>query len=88
MDTGTFVLQEKSFIMNGRKAVIRQRKKPGGKPELFLIELQPFKYISSLFPGEEPGVYTFDTESQLFKLKLKDSQVEISRVETDKEGQK
>lgn len=81
METGTFILQEKSFIMDGRKAVIRQRKKPGGKPELFLIELQPFKYISSLFPGEKPGEYTFDTESQLYKLSLKEHIVEISRVE-------
>jgi len=81
VETGIFVLQEKSFIMNGRKAVIKQRKKPAGKPELFLIQLAPFQYISSLFPGEEPGVYTFDTGSQLYRLKLELHQVEISLVE-------
>jgi len=81
MNTGVFPLLEKSFFIENRKLVIRSRKKPGNKPELFLIELQPFKYVSSLFPTSDNDTYTFDTESQVYKLRLETGIVEISRAE-------
>ena len=82
MRTGKFTLLEKSFLIDGRKQVIKSRKeKTVGKPELFLIELSPFKYISSLFPTTDSDTYTFDTDSQLYKLRLDNGQVEISKAE-------
>lgn len=82
MKEGVFILQEKSFLCGNRKAVIKSRKeKTVGKPELYLIELDPFKYISSLFPTTDSDTYTFDTDSQVYKLRLDNGQVEISIAE-------
>jgi hypothetical protein len=43
--------------------------------------LQPFKYISSLFPAGEEGLYTFDYERQLYILKKGEAQVVIAEEE-------
>jgi len=80
METGTYILQKDCFLAGNKKLVIKKRKKPCTKPELYLIQLEPFQYVSSLFPvpttsGEE---YTFDFEKRLYGLrKLNESQVEI-----------
>jgi hypothetical protein len=81
MNTGTYSLEQTSFIAGGRKMLIRKRKgSTGKKPELFLVALQPFQYISSLFPTGEPGVYTLDTEKKVYKLRMTESQVEIQEA--------
>ena len=82
METGCFLLQGNQFVAGGRKFVLKRRKKPTpNKPELFLIQLQPFKYISSLFPAGEEGLYTFDYERQLYILKIGEAQVVIAEEE-------
>jgi len=79
METGNFALQGNQFIAGGNKFVMRKRKKPTqNKPELYLIQLQPFKYISSLFPAGEQGLYTFDYERQVYILKTEQAQVIIT----------
>lgn len=82
METGSFTLQGEMFIAGGHKFVVKRRKQPTPKkPELFLIQLQPFKYISSLFPTREEGLYTFDYENQLYMLKREDGKVVITEEE-------
>jgi hypothetical protein len=82
METGCFLLQGNQFVAGGSKFVLKRRKKPTpNKPELFLIQLQPFKYISSLFPAGEEGLYTFDYERQLYILKIGEAQVVIAEEE-------
>jgi hypothetical protein len=83
MDTGNFVLQGNQFIAGESKFVIKKRKKATvNKPVDFLIQLTPhFKYISSLFPAGEEGLYTFDYQSQMYILKKQQEQVIITEAE-------
>lgn len=82
METGNFVLQGNQFIAGGNKFCMRKRKKSTqSKPEMYLIQLQPFRYISSLFPTSEEGLYTFDYEGQLYILKKGEAQVVIAEEE-------
>jgi len=83
MDTGNFVLQGNQFIAGESKFVFRKRKKATvNKPMEYLIQLTPaFKYISSLFPAGEEGLYTFDFQSQMYILKKEVEQVIITEGE-------
>jgi len=83
MQTGTFRLQENSFIAGNKKYVIRERKKPTTKPKLFLIELSPFNYISSLFPVENTifETYSFDYQEKLYNLRKLAGKVEIQEMQ-------
>lgn len=82
METGNFTLQGSQFIAGGKKFVMRKRKKAtGNKPEMYLIQLEPFQYVSSLFPAGEPGLYTFDFQKQLYILKNEGNQVVITEEE-------
>lgn len=85
MQTGTYILQKNAFLAGNKKLVIKERKKPCTKPKLYLIQLEPFQYVSSLFPvpttsGEE---YTFDFEKRLYALRKieNNSKVEIIELE-------
>ena len=82
MEPGEYILHENSFISKGKKFCIRERKKQGGnKPKLYLIQLEPFQYISSLFPV--PGTtkeYTFDFNNELYFLKLNESLAEVQAL--------
>jgi len=82
MQTGTFRLHENSFIAGERKLVIKKRKKPSTKPMQYLIEVSPFKYISSLFPVSGIGAetYTFDFEKKLYSLRKAGDKVEIEEL--------
>jgi hypothetical protein len=42
-----------------------------------LIRLQPFQYISSLFPTGEQESYTFDYEQRLYRLERKEHSVTL-----------
>jgi len=82
IQTGKFILEESFFLMNGRKLVIKSRKKPAGKPERYLIGLSPFQYISSLFPvPEAKETFTFDIGNIVYKMAITGSNIEISKVE-------
>jgi len=82
IQTGSYTLQESFFLMNGRKVVIKSRKKPAGKPERYLIGLAPFEYISSLFPvPDEEEAFTFDTGNTVYKMSISGGQVEIRKLE-------
>ncbi len=83
MNTGNFALQGNQFIAGGNKYVFKQRKKPTvNKPLDFLIQLTPsFRYVSSLFPAGEEGLYTFDFEKQVYVLKKEKEQVIITEGE-------
>ena len=80
MQTGTYKLLKDSFFIGNRKLVIKKRKKKTSKPELYLIQLSPFEYVSSLFPvpttspGEE---FTFDFQNRLYALRKIKNQVEV-----------
>jgi hypothetical protein len=83
MQTGKYILHKNSFLAGNSKFVIKERKKPSTKPALYLIQLDPFKYVSSLFPvpttsGEE---FTFDHEKRLFALRKLENQVEVVELE-------
>lgn len=80
---GKFALEGNQILINGRKFVIRERKKDvERKPKYYLIALAPFTYISSLFPvGKEEQAYNFDFEKELWELMLKDGIAFIKKVE-------
>lgn len=81
IETGNFTIEGNSFLAGKKKFVIRKRKQPKGKPELYLIQLEPFKYISSLFPVPgTSGEFNFDYERQLYKLQKTDNQVSIFTI--------
>jgi hypothetical protein len=79
MNTGNFALQGNQFIAGGNKHVFKQRKKPTvNKPLDFLIQLTPsFRYVSSLFPAGEEGLYTFDFQKKVYLLKKGEGEVII-----------
>jgi len=83
METGNFVLQGNQFIAGECKFVLKKRKKATvNKPVDFLIQLTPsFRYVSSLFPAGEEGLYTFDYERQVYILKKEKEQVIITEGE-------
>jgi len=79
MQTGTYIFHKNGFLAGNKKLVIKERKKPCTKPKHYLIQLEPFQYVSSLFPvpttsGEE---FTFDYEKKLYALRKMENQVEI-----------
>jgi hypothetical protein len=83
MLTGKYILHKNSFLAGNKKLVIKERKKPSTKPALYLIQLEPFMYVSSLFPvpttsGEE---YTFDYEKRLYALRKLENEVELIELE-------
>jgi len=79
---GSYTLQENHFRAGGNKFVVKKRKKATErKPELYLIQVQPFRYISSLFPSGTPGAFTLDYEEKVYSLKMEESQVVITEKE-------
>lgn len=84
MQTGKYILHKNSFLAGNKKLVIKERKKPSTKPALYLIQLEPFQYVSSLFPvpttspGEE---FTFDFEKRLYALRKLENEVELIELE-------
>ncbi len=71
-------MQENSFFVGGERFLIRERKKQKGKKtQYYLIRLQPFQYISSLFPTGEQESYTFDYEQKLYKLERNEHSVKL-----------
>lgn len=80
---GKYVLEGNQFLIKGKKFVIRERKKDiERKPKHYLITLQPFTYISSLFPvGNNEQAYHFDYEHELWELLLKEGIAFIKKVE-------
>lgn len=79
---GSHTLQENHFRIEGNKFVVKKRKKAAeSKPELYLIQVQPFKYISSLFPSGSPGAFTIDYEEKVYNLKMEECQVVITEKE-------
>ena len=71
-------MQENSFFVGGERFLIRERKKQKKKKtQYYLIRLQPFQYISSLFPTGEQESYTFDYEQKLYKLERNEHSVKL-----------
>lgn len=78
---GEFPLQENSFFVEGEKFLIKERKnQKGKKTQYYLIRLQPFQYVSSLFPTGEEESFTFDYEQRLYKLEKKEHSVCLKYV--------
>lgn len=78
METGNFSLQGNQFQAGESAYVFKTRKKAtANKPQEYLIGLKPFRYISSLFPAGEEGLYTFDYNRQVYILKKEEGQVII-----------
>ena len=66
------------FLCEGERFLIRERKKQKGKKtQYYLIRLQPFQYVSSLFPTGEEESYTFDYEQKLYRLERKEHSVTL-----------
>ncbi len=81
MEQGEFILQNNSFIVQGKKFCIRERKKQSKKPKFYLIQLEPFQYISSLFPVQgTTKEYTFDFNNELYFLRLNESIAEVQAL--------
>lgn len=79
--SGEFPLQENSFFVAGKKFNIRERKKQKDKKtKYYLIRLEPFQYVSSLFPTGEGESFTFDYGSKLYKLEKKEHSVTLKYV--------
>ena len=71
-------MQENSFFVGGERFLIRERKKQKGKKtQYYLIKLEPFQYVSSLFPTGEGESYTFDFEQKLYRLERKEHSVTL-----------
>lgn len=71
-------MQENSFFIEGERFVIKERKsRKGKKTQYYLIRLQPFQYVSSLFPTGEGESYTFDFEQKLYRLERKEHSVTL-----------
>ncbi|HRR96303.1 MAG TPA: hypothetical protein P5150_06195 [Candidatus Ratteibacteria bacterium] len=83
MNTGKYALNGNQFDIGGCRYVFKKRKKATvNKPIEYLIQLTPsFKYISSLFPAGEEGLYTFDFQSQMYILKKEVEHVIITEGE-------
>ena len=84
MQTGTFILHKSSFLAGNKKLVIKERKKPSTKPQFYLIQLEPFRYVSSLFPVPSTGVeqeFTFDYESKLYALRKLENESKVEVLE-------
>lgn len=74
-------MQENSFFIEGERFVIKERKsRKGKKTQYYLIRLQPFQYVSSLFPTGEGESYTFDFEQKLYRLERKEHSVTLRFV--------
>ncbi|HRR96307.1 MAG TPA: hypothetical protein P5150_06215, partial [Candidatus Ratteibacteria bacterium] len=69
------------FDIGGCRYVFKKRKKATvNKPPEYLIQLTPkFRYVSSLFPAGEEGLYVFDFNSQKYILKKNQNEVEIDK---------
>lgn len=85
METGSFTLQGNGFMAGGRKYCLRKRREPTeSKPLYYLIQLEPFHYVSSLFPKPgEQETYTLDFEGRVFVLRRVEQAgaVEIAELE-------
>ena len=79
MRTGEFALEGNSFLVEGEKYAIRERKKVKGKPKFYLIRCEPFQYVSSLFQVE-PEEFRFDFEKRLYSLRKKGNKVAIREL--------
>jgi len=79
METGTYILHKNGFLAGNKKLVIKERKKPSSKPKFYLVQLEPFQYVSSLFPAGSTSDYTFDYEKKLYSFRKieNDNKVEI-----------
>ena len=67
--------------MEGERFLIRERKNnKGKKTRYYLIKLQPFQYVSSLFPTGEEESFTFDYEQKLYRLEKKEHSVTLRFV--------
>lgn len=81
MQVGEFPLQENSFFVEGERFLIRERKNnKGKKTRYYLIKLQPFQYVSSLFPTGEEESFTFDYEQKLYRLEKKEHSITLRFV--------
>lgn len=77
---GEYILQENSFFMEGKKYCIKERKNlKGKKTQFYLIELEPFQFISSLFPTGE-GKFTFDYEQKIYQLERNEGSIKVNFV--------
>jgi hypothetical protein len=83
MQTGKYILHKNSFLAGNSKFVIKERKKPSTKPALYLIQLEPFSYISSLFPVPTTSTeeFTFDYGKRLYSLRKLENEVEVVELE-------
>ena len=89
MQTGTYTLHKNSFLVGKRKFVIKERKKPSTKPAHYLILLEPFQYISSLFPVPTTGTeqeFTFDFENRLYALRKLENESKVELIELGEPG--
>ncbi len=74
-------MQENSFFVEGERFLIRERKNnKGKKTRYYLIKLQPFQYVSSLFPTGEEESFTFDYEQKLYRLEKKEHSITLRFV--------
>jgi len=66
---GEFPLSGGAFDIAGRKVLIRHRKEiTDRKPELFLSAVDPYCYISSLYPADDG--YTMDDDGKRYRVKV------------------
>jgi hypothetical protein len=85
METGSFTLQGNGFVAGDRKYCLKRRKEPAGsKPLHYIIQVDPFRYISSLFPKPgERDTFTLDFEGRVYILRKAEAEqvVEIAELE-------
>ena len=79
ISTGTYPLSGEAFDIDGRKIIIRHRKEPSArKPELFLSAVDPYCYISSLYPSEDG--FTADEEGKKFRVDINGNSIIFSKL--------
>lgn len=68
---------EQLFCRRGAVPYQRAEEAEREKTQYYLIRLQPFQYVSSLFPTGEEESYTFDYEQKLYRLERKEHSVTL-----------
>ena len=82
--TGKFRVINNKFRIGLTSFMIRKRKKVSeNKPELYLIQINPFSYISSLYPVSN-NIYQFDYNNAYYSLILDKDTVKITSESMEK----
>lgn len=78
---GNYPVDGKAFYIGTRLFLFRVRKEKGNrKPEMFLVALRPFEYVSSLYPSMTKDVYAMEVGGAHWAVRFDDYSVQLSKA--------